>query len=216
VALIPLFFISTEFKPEEASAMQSMKDGITFIRQHKEIVQLMIIVLVLNITFGTIGIIFISLVQIKFHLPSIYASIVFSMFILGLIVGSFVANKIRGKLGVISMVIFFFTGALIALVSFLNSIFFVMIPAVVIGILVGIANVIYGASMLHIVSQEFMARISGAFNTFSVAATFSSGMLGGAIIQLTSVSDSFLVVGGFVMASVILWPFFREIYRITV
>ena len=138
------------------------------------------------------------------------------MFILGLIVGSFVANKIRGKLGVISMVIFFFTGALIALVSFLNSIFFVMIPAVVIGILVGIANVIYGASMLHIVSQEFMARISGAFNTFSVAATFSSGMLGGAIIQLTSVSDSFLVVGGFVMASVILWPFFREIYRITV
>ncbi|MGC8561929.1 MAG: MFS transporter [Thermoplasmata archaeon] len=216
LALIPLLFISTDFKPEETSAWQSMRDGIAFIRKRKEIVQLMIIVLVLNITFGMIGIIFISLVQIKFQLPSIYASIVFSMFILGLILGSGMGTKVKGKLGSISMVIFFITGVSIASVSYINSIFIIFIPAVIIGVLIGIANVLYSSSMLHIVNQEFMARISGAFNTFSVAATFSSGMLGGAIIQLTSVTDSFLVVGLFVVASVALWPFFREIYSIII
>ncbi|EQB65268.1 MAG: hypothetical protein AMDU3_IPLC00003G0120 [Thermoplasmatales archaeon I-plasma] len=216
VALLPLLFISTDFKPEERSALQSIKEGISFIRKQKEIVQLMIIVLVLNITFGMIGIIFISLVQLKFHLPSIYASIAFSMFIFGLIIGSGFGSKVKGKLGRISMVIFFITGVSLASIAFINSIFIIFIPAIIIGVLIGIANVLYNSSMLHLVNQEFMARISGAFSTFSVAATFSSGMLGGALIQLTSVSESFLIVGMFVIASVGLWPIFREIYSIVV
>ncbi|MGC8645294.1 MAG: MFS transporter [Thermoplasmata archaeon] len=216
VAIIPLLFISTEFKPEETGAMQSLKEGLSFIGKHREIVQLMVIVLILNVAFGMIGIIFISLVQMRFHLPSFFASLVFSMFILGLIIGSGIGTRIRGKLGPISMFIFFVTGALLASVSFMNSIFLVFIPSVIIGLLIGIANVLYSTSMLHIVSQEFMARISGAFNTFSVASAFASGMLGGAIIQLTSVTDSFIVVGLFVVASVALWPFFRKIYGIVV
>lgn len=216
VALIPLLFISTDFKPNETSAFQSMKDGIAFIRKRTEIVQLMIIVLVINITFGMMGIILISLVQIKFHLPSFYASIVFSMFILGLILGSGFGTRVKGKLGSISMAIFLVTGLSITSISFINSIFLIFIPAVVIGVLIGIANVLYNASMLHLISQEFIARISGAFNTFSVAATFSSGMLGGAIIQLTSVTESFLIVGLFVIVSIVLWPIFKEIYRIVV
>ena len=216
IALIPLLFISTDFKPEETSALQSMKDGIAFIRKHKEMVQLMIIVLVLNITFGMMGIILISLVQIKFHLPSLYASIVFSMFILGLILGSGFGTKVKGKLGSISMTIFLITGISIASISFINSIFLIFVPSIIIGVLIGIANVLYNSAMLQLISQEFMARISGAFSTFSVAATFSSGMLGGAIIQLTSVTDSFIIIGLFVIGSIVLWPIFRELYRVVV
>ncbi|MEM3861956.1 MAG: hypothetical protein QW203_05700, partial [Thermoplasmatales archaeon] len=70
--------------------------------------------------------------------------------------------------------------------------------------------------MLHIVSQDLMARISGAFNTFSVAATFSSGMLGGAIIEVTSVNHSFIVIGVSVAISAVLWFFFREIYEMKI
>jgi MFS-type transporter involved in bile tolerance (Atg22 family) len=138
------------------------------------------------------------------------------MFILGLILGSGFGTKVKGKLGSISMMIFLVTGISIASISFINSIFLIFVPSIIIGVLIGIANVLYNSSMLQLVSQEFMARISGAFSTFSVAATFSSGMLGGAIIQLTSVTDSFLIVGLFVIASIVLWPIFRELYRIVV
>ncbi|MEM3448083.1 MAG: MFS transporter [Nitrososphaerota archaeon] len=216
LALIPIFFIRTDFRPRDVSAMTSLKEGIEFMRKHREIVQLMIIALIANVVFGAVGIMFISLVQIGFHLQAIFASTIFTTLIIGLVMGSFIGGKVRGKIGSISVIIFVSTGLLVTSVSFLTSIFYVLVPAILVGISIGIANVIYSTLMLHIVSQDLMARISGAFNTFSVAATFSSGMLGGAIIEVTSVNHSFIVIGVSVAISAVLWFFFREIYEMKI
>ncbi|AEB94805.1 MFS transporter [Metallosphaera cuprina] len=216
LALIPIFFIRTNFRPRDVSAMTSLKEGIEFMRKHREIVQLMIIALILNVVFGTIGIIFISLVQIGFHLPAIFASIIFSTFIIGLVIGSFLGGKVKGKIGSISVIILVSTGLLITSISFLTSVFYVLVPAMLVGIAIGIANVIYNTLMLHIVSQDLMARISGAFSTFSVAATFSSGILGGAIIEVTSINHSFIVIGVFIIVSTVLWFFFKQLYEMRI
>ena len=213
IAVIPLLFVKTSYVPEEMGALESLKNGLNFIKRQRAVSELMIIALILNVTFGMMGIIFISLVQLRFHLPSYFASIVFSIFIFGIIIGSSVAPRVKGSLGPISMASFFIIGLLLASVSFLNSIFLDFIPSLIIGLIIGLLNVLYNASMLRIVSNEYMARISGAFNTFSVAATFSSGMIGGAIIQLTSILDSFIVIGALVIASVAIWPFFKSLYN---
>lgn len=61
-----------------------------------------------------------------------------------------------------------------------------------------------------------MARINGAFNTISLGAIFASGMLGGLIIQLTSIPLSILIMGMGVLLAAPMWYAFKELYSVTV
>ncbi len=216
VSIIPLIPISLSYKPEFRSATESIKDGIRYLRKETALVELMVISLIINLVFGMLGIVFISMVQIKLHLPSYYASYVFTGFISGIVIGSGIGGRVKGKLGLISLFIFLTSGILIALVSIITNIYIILVLSIIIGITIGVANVIYNAATLKLVSQEFMARVYGAFNTFGVGATFASGMIGGAIIQLTSVSYTFLIIGLFVTISNVVWLFFRRLYSIVV
>ena len=111
---------------------------------------------------------------------------------------------------------FLFLGVSVLSVSFTGNIFLVMVPDFIIGLLIGLINVFMSTAFLKIIPTEMMARVNGAFNTFALGATFSSGMIGGTIIQLTSISTTFLILGGAVIAVTPLWLVFKELYSITI
>jgi len=216
ISVIPVIFVKSSAKPADRSTADSAREGLDFIRRNKPIWQMISISLVTNMMFGMAGIIFISLVQLKLHLPSYYASIIFTALILGMVSGSFLAPGFKGKLGTISLIMFLVLGSLTVSMSFIDDVFILLIPVVVAGIIIGILNVLLSSALLKIVPRTLMARVQGAFNTFSLAATFSSGMIGGAIIELTSVSSSLIILGAGVLASTPMWIIFRELYSISI
>jgi DHA3 family macrolide efflux protein-like MFS transporter len=215
ISILPVIFVRSSAKPEVKSTTDSAREGLNFIRGSKPVWQMMSIALIVNMMFGMGGIIFISLVQLKLHLQSYYASVIFSALIGGMIFGSFIAPKLKGKLGNISLIMFVVMGFLTVSIAFIDNVFIILVPVVLIGIIMGILNVLLSSALLKIVPRELMGRVSGAFNTFSLATTFFSGMVGGAIIELTSVSFSLIIVGAGVLLSTPMWIIFRELYSIT-
>lgn len=216
ISLVPLLFIRLEESSELKSTMDSIIEGLRFIRESKAIMQIMVIALLGNMIFGMAGIMFTALVQVHLKLPPIYVSIIFFIFIIGMIIGSMLSQKVRGKVGNISIVSYFLIGISLYSISMLNNLFLIIVPALVVGFVIGIINVILNTAILKLLSQNLMARIQGAFNTFSLAATFISGMLGGILIQLTSPTESFMVIGILIMAITPLWFLFKELASIKI
>lgn len=216
VALIPLFLIHPDEITEKKNTIDTAREGFRFIVRTKSVKQVMVIALITNLVFGMSGIIFIALVKIKLGLPPYYVSIVFLLFIVGMIFGSAFAPRFKGKIGKFCVIAFFFLGLGMLVIPLLNNIFYIVIPTLFIGVLIGLVNVFLNTAFLKIIPMEMMARVNGAFNTFSLGATFSSGMIAGVIIQLTSVSVSFYVIGISVLIATPLWLIFRELYSLTV
>ncbi|MEM4058810.1 MAG: MFS transporter [Thermoplasmata archaeon] len=216
ISLAPLLFMNVEESTESKTAMESIIEGLKFIKKSKAIVQIMIIALFTNMIFGMSGILFTALVQIHFKLPAIYVSIVFSIFIVGMVIGSLLAQKVKGRVGLISISSYAIMGGSIFSVSILNNIFLIFVPGLIIGLFIGIINVVINTAILKILPQNLMARIQGAFNTFSLAATFVSGMLGGLLIQFTSATESFMAIGLLILIISPMWIMFRELSSIRV
>jgi MFS family permease len=216
IALVPLFLMKPTEIEEKKGAIQSVKEGFAFIRKTAALMEVIVIGLITNLVFGMSSIVFIALIQVKLNLPSFYVSVVFSLLILGIIIGSGIAPRFKGKLGKMSSFPFLFLGVSVLSVSFTGNIFLVMVPDFIIGLLIGLINVFMSTAFLKIIPTEMMARVNGAFNTFALGATFSSGMIGGTIIQLTSISTTFLILGGAVIAVTPLWLVFKELYSITI
>jgi hypothetical protein len=200
ISVIPIFFIKDLKKIEmiDSGISNTLREGILFIKSHRVVMEIMIISFLANFIFGMAGIIFIVLVQLHFRLPSVFVSLIFGLLMLGIIVGSVYASKIGGKLGFISGINLFIIGTSLFSIYFMNNIFLVLIPDAIIGISIGIINVAIGTAVLKIIPQNMMARIQGAFSTFSVAIVSLSGMIGGIIVQITGYEGSFLLLG-FVM-----------------
>lgn len=215
-SLVPLFLIHPNEITEKKNTINSAKEGFSFISKTKSLKQIMVIALIANLVFGMSGIVFIALVKIKLGLPPYYVSVIFLLFIVGTIIGSAVAPRFKGKIGKLSFVTFSFLGLSILTIPFLNNILYIILPALVIGTMIGLVNVFLNTAFLKIIPTEMMARVNGAFNTFSLGATFSSGMLAGLIIQLTSVSVSFFVIGFGVLVANPLWLIFRDLYSLTI
>ncbi|MGC8630651.1 MAG: MFS transporter [Thermoplasmata archaeon] len=216
ISLAPLLFMRVEESTEVKSARESIIEGLKFIRRSKAIMQVMIIALLGNMIFGMAGILFTTLVQIHFKIPPIYVSIIFFIFIVGMIIGSMLSRNVKGKVGNIAVVSYAIMGISLVSISILNNIFLIIVPAMVIGFVIGIINVVLNTAILKLLPELLMARIQGAFNTFSLAATFVSGMLGGILIQLTSSTESFLVIGILIIAITPLWFLFRELASIKI
>lgn len=172
ISLAPLLFMRVEQSAESKTAMESIIEELKFIRKSKAIVQVMIIALLSNMIFGMAGIMFTALVQIHFKLSPIYVSIVFFIFIAGIVIGSLLAQKVKGRVSVILISSYVIMGVSIFSVSILNNIFLIFVP----GLLIGIINVVINTEILKIVPQNLMARIQCAFSTFTLAATFVAGM----------------------------------------
>lgn len=216
VSLAPLLLMNVEESTESKTAMESIKEGLKFISENKAILQVMIIALLTNMIFGMAGVMFTALVQIHFKLSPIYVSTIFFIFLVGMVIGSMLAQKVRGRVGVISISAYAIIGASLFSVAILNNIFLIFVPGLIIGLFIGIINVVINTAILKILPQNLMARIQGAFNTFSLAATFISGMLGGLLIQFTSSTESFMTIGLLILIISPIWLTFKELSSIKI
>jgi MFS family permease len=216
VSIIPILFIKTTEVSSSESAIDSVKQGLKFIMSSKPIIQILIIALLGNMIFGMAGVMFTALVQLHFKLPAIYISMIFSIVMVGIVIGSLLVAKVKGKLGSISILSYFIIGFSLCSITIIQNIFLIILPVLIIGIVIGIINVLVNTAILKILPENMMARIQGAFNTFSLAATFVSGMIGGVVIQLTSSTTAFLIIG---MLTIIITPFwftFKELASIKI
>ncbi|MGC8597745.1 MAG: hypothetical protein ACP5NY_07510 [Thermocladium sp.] len=100
-------------------------------------------------------------------------------------------------MGIISAIAMAIMGASAASIGFIGNVYLDEVPTAVIGIALGIINVVTGAAMLKAVPSQMMARAQGAINTFALTATFLSGAIGGLIIDVATLRGAFLVVGTF-------------------
>ncbi len=212
VATAPLLLIN-EGKTLEVpfSPLESMKEGLAFIRGHKAIAEAMIAAVIINLVFGMSGVMFAALVQIRFKLPAYYMSILIISVMAGALIGSAGASKIRGRLGYIASSSVAVAGASSLAMGFSSSALIDVLPALIMGVAVGVLTVAMTTAFLKIVPYDMMARVQGGFNTFTLAVTFASGALGGALVALIGARGSFMFVGVFVLISSVLWLGFKDL-----
>lgn len=218
ISIIPLIFIkiSDLKKKENTKIIGTVLEGLVFIKENNPVWQIMIIAFIGNLIFGMAGIIFVALVQIGYKLPAIFISLIFGIFVFGIILGSIVASKIKGKLGKISIISYLIIGVSMISVYFIKNIYLVLIPSMAIGIVSGIVNVAAGSAILKIIPQELMARVQGAFSTFSMAILSISGFMGGIIIQIFGTINSFIFIGFVIIVISPLFLLLRDIYSVKI
>lgn len=211
LAIIPFILVRPVEDGVNRGINSSLRESFSFIRSNRKVYQVMVIAFLANLIFGMSGILFTSFVQLHLKLTSEYLSGIFFLFIVGTVFGSAAGSKVKGNLGTVGMIVFGVVGASILSVSFMNTYYLTFIPGFIIGLLIGILNVALSTTFLTVIPQELMARVQGAFTTFTLAATFFSGTLGGIIIELTSSTESFLIMGIAIILITPLFLVFREL-----
>ncbi len=212
LSAIPIIAIRHEKYGGSGRINNYIREGLSISWNDKRIREMIVLILIANIIIGMAAIMFISLVQIVLKLSSVYLSVIFGTFVTGMAAGSMIGYKLSGKLGRISLTVYTEIGISLASIYFMHSIFIIMIPAATAGLGMGIASVSTQTAILKAVPENLMARIQGSMNSFGVAASSVSSVIGGFVFQFASMY-SFIALGflmGFVDILVIL---FRDFSR---
>ncbi len=219
LALIPLFLIKDNdatISPSADRLASSILSGLRYIRKSNMLKAIIIIMLLVNFAFGTVSIFFAYLVQYTFKLTAIYYSLLFVAIVLGIITGSIIASRIKGKVGFYNLIFLFSTGVLLASMRLFSSIYPEYLLVYIIGVMIGLVNVISETAVLTKIDREMMGRVSGAFSTFALAATFLSGGIGGVLIHFFTLPWSFVIVGSVIAAVALMSSIFKDYYNLRV
>lgn len=195
---------------------QSMKSGLAYIGKSGILKAVIVITLFVNLSFGAVGIFFAYLVDIVFQLPALYYGFLFFSLTLGIVGGSMIASKVKGKLGLLNAFLISGIGILMMSLSLFNSIYPDYALSFGMGFFIGVTNVISQTGILSIVKQEMMARVTGAFSTFGLGVTFLSGAIGGILISTFTLNWSFVIIGAIVITVGILATGFKDYYNLKV
>ncbi len=221
-ALLPVFFIKTkedsqvQSSGERKSTKESMLEGLSFIRNTRPVVQMIVLTLFANFLFGTTGVILTALVQKIFELPASYFGALFAVLSVAMIIGSLISSKVRGTVGRLASITFLVIGASLAAIAVSRSIYLDFALMFAIGLMIGIINVIAGTAFLKMVPGDMIARVMGSLNTFALGITFVSGAIGGTLIFLTSVTDALIIVGALTCCIALLSVTFRALNELKV
>ncbi len=197
VSIAPLILIRKERTSnvaKEIDIKSSVREGMKFIFGDSRLRALVIIIMAINLTIGTVGIFMVYLVEVHFKLSAIYYTSMALSVTIGVIVGSVLGSKAKGKVGHYSIGTIFSIALLLLAVGNLGSIYPDYAAILGVGVLVGVVNVVVNTAIIKIVDQEMMGRISGAFNTFGISITFISGAIGGVLIQLLTIRGAFILI----------------------
>ncbi|WP_449462080.1 MFS transporter [Tardisphaera miroshnichenkoae] len=201
---------------QESSSLSSVREGMHFIASNRPIIEAMVIAVIINLLFGMTGVMFTALVQLSFKLPAYFMSVLIVCIMGGAALGSMLGSKIKGKLGRISGASILVAGLSVLGLAASQSIYIDFIPSLIVGICIGVLNAALMTAFLKIVPYDMMARVQGAFNTFTLAVTFVSGAIGGAFIALLTVKWALVLIGALAVASAPLWVGFKELGGLTV
>lgn len=216
VSTIPLFVVKndrTTEVSEDSGLHSSMINGIRYIFHDSRLKAMILITLVVNLAFGMVAIFFAVLVEQSFSLPAIYFTTLYFSLTAGIFVGSVLGGKVSGKLGFYTVLTVSIIGALVFLVGFISSIFLDYPVSFLMGLVIGVINVLVMAALVKFVDQTMMARVMGALKTFAISLTFISGAVGGLIITLIGVSNAFYLIGTVIFIAAFIPLAFRDYYN---
>lgn len=219
LSVIPLLRIrdvNASMEVESEPFGVSIRSGLSYIIKSEILRAGMVILLFVNLAFGTVGIFFAYLVHNEFGLSAIYYGFLFISLIVGIIIGSVFAVKIKGKLGFYNALFIFTIGTLIASMSLIGSITPDYAITFAIGLMIGFVNVISQAGIISRIKHEMMGRVTGAFSTFGLSVTFLSGGIGGLLIRYFSLHWAFVIVGVIISTVAVLSIVFREYYNLRI
>lgn len=218
-SVLPLLFLKNERLQEvsnEKSIGSSILNGLNFIFGNRSLRAIILLSLVANLAFGTLGILMAFQVDDMFSLPAIYFSAFFLSLTLGIFAGSALGSRVKGKVGPYAVVMLLLVGMALIFIGLLQNILMDYPISFVIGVLLGLTNVLVLTAMVKIVDQDMMGRTMGAINTFAISMTFLSGAIGGVLIRLLSISGAFYFIGG-VLAITAIGPLLsREFYNLRI
>ena len=215
LAILPIVDKGVQ-QTENGTVGESVKEGLSFIWHSKFILEIMLVSLLANFLFGTVGIGLTALVQRDFNLPASYFGTLLLVLAGAMILGSVLAMKVGGSVGRLVTLTMALIGVLLGLVGISPSIFYDYIFMMGIGLIVGVVNVAASTLILKKVPESMMARVNGTINTFGLGMTFISGTVGGVVIALTSVRAMMEIVGVATVIIAVLSLAFRELYRTTI
>lgn len=219
ISIIPLVMVRddrTDETSREENIQAAMMKGLRTIFGDSRLRALIILVLAINLAFGTFGIFAVYLVEDHFHLSAIYFTTLALSIVLGSLVGAALGSRARGKMGHYSIGTIFPLSLLLIAMGNINSILPDYAIAIAMGILIGLVNVVVGTAIMKIVEQDMMARVSGAINTFGISLTFLSGAIGGVLIQFLTLRGAFMLIGTILAVVSFLPLLFSDFYNIQV
>ena len=219
IAIIPILLMKDEktaYISTEKDMNSSIRKGLEYVFKDKRLRGLVIIILAINLAFGTLGIFMVYLIQDQFRLSAVYFTTLALSLTIGVILGSVLGSAAKGKVGVYSIVTILPIGLLLFLVGILKSVYPDFAITSVIGLLIGVINVVINTAIIKIVDQEMMGRVSGVIKTFGVSLTVLSGTIGGILIQVLTLQGSFYLIGAIVCIISFTPVAFREFYNLMV
>ncbi len=200
----------------DQSIRGSIASGLKYIRGSASLKAIIIILLFVNLAFGSVGIFFAYMVDYRFKLPATFYGFLFLALTAGIIVGSISGSRVKGKVGFFNAILLSATGLLFLTIGFVNFIYIDFVVVLLMGFMIGVVNVITQTGFLKIIDKDMVARVMGAISTFALGITFLSGGIGGVLIHLITLKWSFALIGGVVTVVALLSVTFREYYNITV
>ena len=216
---VPLILVRNEGitdDVQETNMQNALIEGLRYIFHDSRLKAIIILTLMANLAFGTTSIFFAALVADQLRLPALYYTLFFVSLTLGIIVGSALGSRAKGKVGRHSFVNLLTMGILIFSIGFISLVYIDYCLTFLMGLDIGLINVIVMTAMVKIVEQKMMGRVMGAINTFAISLSFSSGAIGGIMIAGLHISHSFFLVGAVMIAVAFVPFFFREYYHLKI
>ncbi|MCL4341403.1 MAG: MFS transporter [Candidatus Thermoplasmatota archaeon] len=196
LAALPILLIKTRLQETTAPEKKDgLMEGIAFLKGTRILQQIIFIGMLANIAIAMLGIGFTVLIQKDLKLPALYFSIIFIAISLGIIAGSVLSSRVKGKLGnIVFMSLLLISLSLFSL-TLVHSVYLMYAPVFLAGFGVGLVNTPAQTALLREIPENMIARSMGLFNMLALSGTFLSGTIGALVIELSSVRVLFALMG---------------------
>jgi MFS family permease len=196
LAALPILLIKTGLHETNAPEKKDgLMEGIAFLKGTRILQQIIFIGMLANIAIAMLGIGFTVLIQKDLKLPALYFSLIFIAISLGIIAGSVLSSRVKGKLGnIVFMSLLLISLSLFSL-TLVHSVYLMYAPVFLAGFGVGLVNTPAQTALLREIPENMIARSMGLFNMLALSGTFLSGTIGALVIELSSVRVLFALMG---------------------
>ncbi|MCI2413100.1 MFS transporter [Ferroplasma acidiphilum] len=214
---IPISLIKVYEEPKRhqlKAGARKLSDPLNFIRKSPIVLVLFTEGFLVNFIFGMFGVLTTVMVVRIFQLPALYLSVIYLILTLGISIGSFLERK-EGfpRLNRVFWSIAVLAVMLIAL-SYITQFIYVLLPMFIIGISIGVSEIIIFSGIQNNVPEEITGTIQGYYNSLATGLTFLSAPITGILVQFTGYHNTFFLISTFSLAIILIIIWRRTITHV--
>ena len=205
---ISLIKVNEESKRrQQNTGVRKLRDSLNFLRKTPIVLFLFTEGFLINFVFGMFGVLTTVMVVRIFRLSALYLSIIYLILTLGISFGSFLERK-EGvpRLDRVLWSIAVLAVMLIA-ISYITQFVYIFLPMFIIGISIGLSEIIIFSGIQNNVPEEITGTIQGYYNSLATGLTFLSAPITGILVQFTGYHNTFLLISlsSLLIIFIIIW-----------